>query len=187
MSRFIGFSAIILPGQLDPGEVLMSADPNPNMGTTQIHSHVQASVRKNKVDHLVQDCSNSIANALELLQSYAMPSKWWVTMTHSRHELPHKFQVQWCKLNRNTNTAFLAPNYLPLLLSKWICRIHESRMNWNSLSCWNKILSLQLWTFGWCRSACPSHITNFFNCEGNIVETELFSTDPWFKDQVDAF
>ena len=29
-----------------------------------------------EVDGLVQDCSNSIANALELLQSCTKPSKW---------------------------------------------------------------------------------------------------------------
>ena len=29
------------------------------------------------VNGLVQDCSNSIANAMELLQSCAKPSKWW--------------------------------------------------------------------------------------------------------------
>ena len=28
---------------------------------------------KNKIDGLVQDCSNPIANALELLQSYTKP------------------------------------------------------------------------------------------------------------------
>ena len=28
------------------------------------------------IDGLVQDCSNSIANALELLQPYTKPSKW---------------------------------------------------------------------------------------------------------------
>ena len=30
-----------------------------------------------QIDGLVQDCSNSIANALELLQSCTKPSKYW--------------------------------------------------------------------------------------------------------------
>ena len=30
-----------------------------------------------EIDGLVQDCSNSIATALELLQSCTKPSKWW--------------------------------------------------------------------------------------------------------------
>ena len=34
-----------------------------------------------QVDGLVQDCSNSIANALELLQSCTKPSKWSSIMT----------------------------------------------------------------------------------------------------------
>ena len=32
---------------------------------------------RHQIDGLVQDCSNSIANALELLQSCIKPSKWW--------------------------------------------------------------------------------------------------------------
>ena len=39
----------------------------------QLHTGVHTS----HVDGLVQDCSNSIANALELLQSCAKPSMWW--------------------------------------------------------------------------------------------------------------
>ena len=34
-----------------------------------------ASIRRHEIDGLVQDCSNSIANALELLQSCTNPSK----------------------------------------------------------------------------------------------------------------
>ena len=32
--------------------------------------------KEERIDGLVQDCSNSIANALELLQSRTKPSKW---------------------------------------------------------------------------------------------------------------
>ena len=32
-----------------------------------------------QIDDLVQDCSNSIANALELLQSFTKPLKWCLT------------------------------------------------------------------------------------------------------------
>ena len=40
------------------------------------------------VDGLVQDCSNSIANALELLQSCTMPSMWYLNY-NARNNLIH--------------------------------------------------------------------------------------------------
>ena len=43
--------------------------------------HIEAGFPYNKIQHdidgLVQDCSNSIANALELLQSCTKPSIWY--------------------------------------------------------------------------------------------------------------
>ena len=40
--------------------------------------------KENDIDGLVQDCSNSIANALELLQSYIKPSVYTFTNTMSK-------------------------------------------------------------------------------------------------------
>ena len=40
--------------------------------------------KENDIDGLVQDCSNSIANALELLQSYTKPSVYAYTNTMSK-------------------------------------------------------------------------------------------------------
>ena len=37
------------------------------------HDHDASEVTQNDIDGLVQDCSNSIANALELLQSCTTP------------------------------------------------------------------------------------------------------------------
>ena len=42
----------------------------------KITSSQVAYICNDKIDGLVQDCSNSIANALELLQSCTKPSKW---------------------------------------------------------------------------------------------------------------
>ena len=44
-----------------------------------IHGLIAVLVR-GEIDGLVQDCSNSIANALELLQSYIKPSRWFNTL-----------------------------------------------------------------------------------------------------------
>ena len=38
---------------------------------------------KNKIDGLVQEKRNSIANALELRLSYTNPSKWWCVAIHT--------------------------------------------------------------------------------------------------------
>ena len=40
------------------------------------------------IDGLAQDCSNSIANALELLQSCTKPSRWNVAFALSHKQLP---------------------------------------------------------------------------------------------------
>ena len=54
-------------------------------------------------DGLVQDCSNSIANAQELLQSCTKPLEW----SYNKHER---------KWQRNWNSDFLQVNQLGLLL-----------------------------------------------------------------------
>ena len=40
------------------------------------YGHSQVMLEQHQINSLVQDCSNSVANALELLQSCTKPSKW---------------------------------------------------------------------------------------------------------------
>ena len=44
----------------------------------EIHSVLKALVTRHHFDGLVEDCSNSIANAMELLQSSTNPSTYWL-------------------------------------------------------------------------------------------------------------
>ena len=67
------------------------------------HTHEQIFVAiayKEYVDELMQDCSYSIVNALELLQSYTKASVFLPTHTHEQmfaaivHRLPYSFPVR---------------------------------------------------------------------------------------------
>ena len=53
---------------------------------------VLISCSKLQIDGLVQDCSNFIANALELLQTCTKPSKWLsVNLGNFRYNQPEKY------------------------------------------------------------------------------------------------
>ena len=61
-------------GQLEPFKPLFFV----------VRQYVNMFIRRHiHVNGLVQDCSNSIANALELLQSCTKPSMWLYTLVHS--------------------------------------------------------------------------------------------------------
>ena len=57
------------------------------------------------IDHLVQNCSNAIASALELLQSCAKPSMMWVEKENPDSECT----VRVLNVNRRTALLTLAP------------------------------------------------------------------------------
>ena len=58
---------------------------------------------QNQIDGSVQDCSNSIANALELLQSCTKLSKWWLYIDDVEHRLSCRFVIMDTSANLQSN------------------------------------------------------------------------------------
>ena len=80
------------------------------MGSHTLFHILQAMLCFENIDGLAQDCSNSIANAMELLQSCTMPSIWtsWkqTSITHSFPRPISSNPLLWCNttmMNRHCN------------------------------------------------------------------------------------
>ena len=93
------------------------------------------------IDGLVQDCSNSIANALELLQSCTKPSIWhkwgWVCWGKSVHVLVDCNQIPWTAVVETRGKKFRLHWLSPLVHGRYqthtacFCFIH-----WSCLTHW---------------------------------------------------